>query len=72
MKRRYAGRARYPSNPVLRLITPQETCRKLDVYPVKLTQDAICVNVTQAASTRFQARSPAGSLHGTACASRQG
>ncbi|KAK9831970.1 hypothetical protein WJX81_004286 [Elliptochloris bilobata] len=44
----------YPGNPVLRLITPQETCRKLDVFPVKLTQDAICIDVSGASTTKFQ------------------
>lgn len=38
----------YPSNPVLRLLTPQDTCRNLNVYPVKLTADAIEVDVTAA------------------------
>ena len=28
----------YPTNPVLRLLTPQATCRNLQIYPVKLTQ----------------------------------
>jgi nitrite reductase/ring-hydroxylating ferredoxin subunit len=28
----------YPNNPVLRALTPQDTCRKMDIYPVKLTQ----------------------------------
>lgn len=28
----------YPNNPVLRVLTPQDTCRPMDVYPVKLTQ----------------------------------
>lgn len=28
----------YPNNPVLRMLTPQDTCRKLQIYPVKLTQ----------------------------------
>jgi len=28
----------YPNNPVLRALTPQNTCRKMDTYPVKLTQ----------------------------------
>ena len=29
---------RYPTNPVLRAITPKDTARALDVFPVKLTQ----------------------------------
>lgn len=42
----------YPNNVVLRLLTPQDTCRPLDIYPVKLTQDAIYVDVGAAASSR--------------------
>ncbi|EIE21650.1 hypothetical protein COCSUDRAFT_30146 [Coccomyxa subellipsoidea C-169] len=44
----------YPTNPVLRLVTPQDTVRNLDVYPVKLTQDAILVDVSGAATTKFK------------------
>lgn len=47
----------YPNNPVLRFITPQDTCRNLDIFPVKLTQDAISVDVSRAALT---ASSPVG------------
>jgi nitrite reductase/ring-hydroxylating ferredoxin subunit len=36
----------YPNNPVLRMLTPQDTCRKLEIYPVKLEQDAISVDVS--------------------------
>jgi nitrite reductase/ring-hydroxylating ferredoxin subunit len=28
----------YPNNPVLRALTPQDTCRTMDIYPVRLTQ----------------------------------
>ena len=35
----------YPNNPVLRVLTPAFTCRPMEVYPVKLTQDAIMVDV---------------------------
>lgn len=38
--------ARYPNNPVLRLLTPSDTCRPLEIYPVHLGQDAISVNVS--------------------------
>ena len=63
---------------MLRLITPQETCRNLDVYPVRLTQDAILIDVEGAANTRFQARARAGarrrvcalSARSHACAAR--
>ena len=44
---------------MLRLITPQETCRRLDIYPVKLTQDAICINVNDASNTKFLVRAQA-------------
>lgn len=37
---------------MLRLLTPQDTCRPLDIYPIKLTQDAIYVDVGAAASSR--------------------
>ena len=43
---------RYPNNFVLRLLTPQDTCIPLDIYPIKLTQDAIYVDVGAAASSR--------------------
>lgn len=36
----------YPNNPVLRALTPLETGRRMDVYPVKLTQQAISVDVS--------------------------
>ena len=36
----------YPSNAVLRLLTPQDTCRKLDIYPVRVTAEAISVDVS--------------------------
>lgn len=42
---------------MLRAITPQSTCRKLDVFPVKVTQEAISVDVGSASVT---ASSPAG------------
>ena len=38
----------YPNNPVLRLLTPKDTCRALEIYPVHLGQEAISVNVTGA------------------------
>ena len=31
---------------MLRIITPQDTCRKLSVYPVRLTQEAIEVDIS--------------------------
>lgn len=48
----HCNACRYPNNVVLRLLTPQDTCRPLDIYPVKLTQDAIYVDVGSAASSR--------------------
>eukprot|EP00887_Chlorella_sp_A99_P006307 scaffold3.g6307.t1 len=41
----------YPTNPVLRLLTPQDTCRNLEIYPVRLQQNAIEVDVS-GSSTR--------------------
>lgn len=35
----------YPNNPVLRILTPASTCRGMEVYPVKLTQDAVMVDI---------------------------
>ncbi len=32
---------RYPNNPVLKILTPRDTCRNLQIYPVKLTQVSI-------------------------------
>ena len=34
----------YPTNPVLRRLTPKETCRPVEVYEVHVTESAICVN----------------------------
>jgi hypothetical protein len=36
----------YPNNAVLRAITPASLCRPLEIFPVKLTQEAILVNVS--------------------------
>lgn len=40
----------YPNNPVLRVLTPASTCRPLEIYPVKLEQDAISVDVSGSAT----------------------
>lgn len=37
----------YPGNPVLRALTPESTCRPLEIYPIKLGEDAIFVDVTR-------------------------
>lgn len=34
----------YPNNPVLRAITPQDTCRPMEVFPVQVTAEAISVD----------------------------
>ena len=34
----------YPTNPILRALTPRDTCRALDIFPVRLTQEAISVD----------------------------
>ena len=44
---------RYPNNPVLKVLTPQSTCRNLDIFPVKLTQEAISVDVSGVSDTAF-------------------
>ena len=36
----------YPTNPVLRALTPKDTVRRLATFPVKLGQDAISVDVS--------------------------
>jgi hypothetical protein len=38
----------YPTNPVLRALTPKDTVSPLRTFPVKLGQDAISVDVTAA------------------------
>jgi nitrite reductase/ring-hydroxylating ferredoxin subunit len=38
----------YPTNPVLRALTPKDTVRPLRIFPVKLGQDAISVDVSGA------------------------
>ena len=40
----------YPTNPVLRALTPKDTVSPLRTFPVKLGQDAISVDVTSAAT----------------------
>lgn len=40
----------YPTNPVLRALTPRDTCRSLDIFPVRLTQEAISVDASSVAS----------------------
>jgi nitrite reductase/ring-hydroxylating ferredoxin subunit len=45
----------YPNNPVLKLLTPQDTCRKMEIYPVKLEQDAISVDVSGSVQARENA-----------------
>lgn len=39
----------YPSNFVLRVLTPKGTCRSLETYPVRLEQDAILIDVSGSA-----------------------
>ena len=34
----------YPTNPILRALTPRDTCRPLDIFPVRVTQEAISVD----------------------------
>lgn len=35
----------YPNNPVLRAVTPQDTCRPMEVFPVKIDGDTIYVDI---------------------------
>lgn len=45
----------YPGNPVLRALTPASTCRRLEIYPLKLAQDAIYIDTSAGRSgTRAQ------------------
>lgn len=46
---------------MLRAVTPKDTVRNMDIYPVKLTQDAIMVDVSGAATTKFQGAGRGGS-----------
>ncbi|WIA17977.1 hypothetical protein OEZ85_009466 [Tetradesmus obliquus] len=50
----------YPNNPVLRALTPQDTCRNMDIYPVRLTQDALYVDVSNKRVRTYQDRGGAG------------
>lgn len=43
----------YPNNAVLRLLTPSNTCRPLEIYPVKLTQEAIAIDISNASMAGF-------------------
>lgn len=38
----------YPNNPVLRALTPKDTCRPLEIFPVKVTQKAVCIDLSAA------------------------
>eukprot|EP00775_Hariotina_reticulata_P013089 gene13089-13216_t len=50
----------YPNNPVLRALTPADTCRTMDIYPVKLTQDALTVDVSDKRVRTYADRGGAG------------
>ena len=41
----------YPTNPILRALTPRDTCRALDIFPVRMTQEAISVDASGSASS---------------------
>ncbi|KAF5827672.1 rieske [2Fe-2S] protein [Dunaliella salina] len=41
-------KAWYPNNTVLRALTPQSTCPNMEIFPVKLAQEAIYVDVSGA------------------------
>lgn len=50
----------YPNNAVLGALTSRELCRPMEIYSVKLTQEAIYVNVTISGSTGAAVRSGLG------------
>jgi len=54
----------YPSNFVLRTLTPQSTCRNLRTYPVRLEQDAILIDVS-AEGQRSGGRAAGGAMPAT-------
>ena len=43
------------------MLTPSDTCRPLDIYPVKMTQEAIQVDIADASTTRSYASTRGGS-----------
>eukprot|EP00877_Chromochloris_zofingiensis_P005134 jgi/Chrzof1/14621/Cz09g09230.t1_TEF5 len=45
----------YPNNPVLRALQTADLCRPMDVYPIKLTQEAIYVDVGSARAPKSRA-----------------
>ncbi|CAG9466050.1 unnamed protein product [Pedinophyceae sp. YPF-701] len=46
----------YPTNPVLKALTPVDSVRKLQIFPVKVQQDAIYVDVSVGPSQTFKSR----------------
>lgn len=50
----------YPTNPVLRALTPKDTVSPLRIFPVKLGQDAISVDVSAATGAGAPASDGAG------------
>ncbi|KAG2431527.1 hypothetical protein HXX76_009541 [Chlamydomonas incerta] len=50
----------YPNNPVLRTLTPATFCRPLEIYPVKLAQEAIYVDVSDSRYNNARGRGGAG------------
>jgi len=42
----------YPNNPFLAVLTPRNQCRPLEIYPVKLAQDAIYVDISKSTFAR--------------------
>jgi nitrite reductase/ring-hydroxylating ferredoxin subunit len=61
----------YPGNPVLRMLTPANTCRKLEIYPVKIGSDAVYVD-TSIARAGTRARTDRGGAGGSLWPSRGG
>lgn len=48
----------YPTNPILRALTPRDTCRPLAVFPVRVTQEAISVDATSGSAGSGSAAVP--------------
>lgn len=43
----------YPNNPIMKALISADTCRKLEMFPVKLTQQAILVDTSKAQFNTF-------------------
>ncbi len=57
----------YPTNPVLRFLTPQGTCRALETYPVRLEQVRAAAGARRACTKRHNAGSMPALREGVPC-----